>query len=574
MRRIAVDPASSTAPTASPERVRPARERRGAATLPCLYALLSQRGPGAVRGRQGVAADGGVPVSEQVHEAPATAVDAAPGGALDTAPDGALGGRAARGVLVALSGQGLRIAVQVLSVVLLSRLLGPSDYGLLAMVMAVIGVADVFRDLGLSTAAIQAKTLSEQQRSNLFWLNTGIGLLLSLLAFAAAPLLELAFGQPELEDMTRAMAWVFLLGGLTTQHRADLTRRLRFARLATADVAGPVVALLAALVLAQAGAGYWALVAQQLVMYVVVAALVVSAGRWVPSRYNRRTDMDGLLRFGWNMVGVQLIGYAGRNADSLLIGARFGAGSLGLYNRAYQLLMVPLGQIRAPGTQVALPVLSRVQDDDVRWAGLVQRGQLALGYTLVAGLAIVVGAAEPVTAVFLGDRWSEVSPILRLLAVGGICQTLAFVGYWVYLSRGLTAQLVRYSLVETAVRLACIGVGSAWGVVGVAAGFALAPALTWPLSLWWLSRMAPIPLRALLAGAMRVLTVATAVAAASWGATAAGGGWSAALRLAAALAAGAGAYVLVGTAVPAFRRDLAGVLYVVRLAVRRRTTSG
>ncbi|MBJ7453929.1 MAG: oligosaccharide flippase family protein, partial [Blastococcus sp.] len=84
-------------------------------------------------------------MSEQVQEAPAPATGAA--------PDGALGGRAARGVLVALSGQGLRIAVQVLSVVLLSRLLGPSDYGLLAMVMAVIGVADVFRDLGLSTAA-------------------------------------------------------------------------------------------------------------------------------------------------------------------------------------------------------------------------------------------------------------------------------------------------------------------------------------------------------------------------------------------------------------------------------------
>ncbi|MBJ7453928.1 MAG: lipopolysaccharide biosynthesis protein, partial [Blastococcus sp.] len=420
--------------------------------------------------------------------------------------------------------------------------------------------------------AIQAKSLSDQQRSNLFWLNTGIGLALSLVAFAAAPLLTLTFGHPELESMTRAMAWVFLIGGLTTQHRADLTRRLQFSRLATADVAGPVLALLAAFLLARAGAGYWSLVAQQLVMYLVTAALIVSAGRWVPGRYDRTTDMDGLLRFGWNMVGVQLIGYAGRNADSLLIGARFGAGSLGLYNRAYQLLMVPLGQVRAPGTQVALPVLSRTQDDDVRWAGLVQRGQLALGYTLVAGLAVVVGAVDPVTAVFLGDQWSDVAPILRLLAIGGICQTLAFVGYWVYLSRGLTAQLVRYSLIETAVRLACIAVGSAWGVVGVAAGFALAPALTWPFSLWWLSRMAPIPLGALLSGALRVLLVAAATAASSWAATLAGDGWPATAQLCAALTAGAGGYALVCAAVPPFRRDLAGVLHVVRLAVRRRTT--
>lgn len=500
-----------------------------------------------------------------------------PDGAVDgpagEEPDGrTLGDRAARGVLVALGGQGLRIGVQVLSVVLLSRLLGPTDYGLLAMVMAVIGVADVFRDLGLSTAAIQARTLSARQRSNLFWVNTGTGLLLTLLAVAAAPLLEGLYGRPELGAMTQALGVIFVLNGIATQYRADLTRRLRFGRLAAVDVAAPAAGLLVGVVLAAGGAGYWALVGQQLGQYLVMTVLVVAAGRWRPLRPDRHVPMDGLLRFGWHMVGIELIGYAGRNADTLLIGTRSGAAALGLYNRAYQLLMAPLGQVRAPTTQVALPVLSRVQDDELRWAAYVRRGQLALGYTLVAGLGVVVGAAEPITAVFLGDRWDGVAPVLRFMAVGGICQTLAFVGYWVYLSRGLTPALIRYSLFETAVRLACIVVGSGWGVVGVAAGFALAPALTWPVSLWWLSRLAPVPLRPLVAGALRVLLLTSVVAGCSWAAVDRLSAGPAPLALAAAVVAGAAGYAALVAVARPFRRDLLAVVGAVRqgLPGRRR----
>jgi O-antigen/teichoic acid export membrane protein len=296
---------------------------------------------------------------------------------------------------------------------------------------------------------------------------------------------------------------------------------------------------------------------------------VVSAGRWLPGLPDRRAPMGELLRFGAGMVGVELLGYGARNADSLIIGTRFGATDLGLYNRAHQLLMVPLGQLRAPTTQVALPVLGQLQDDERRWAEFVRRGQLALGYTLVAGLGVVVGAAGPVTTVFLGEQWTEVAPLLRLLAIGGACQTLAFVGYWVYLSRGLTGALARFSLLDTAVRLVAIGVGSTWGVVGLAAGFAVAPALTWPVSLWWLSRLAPLPLADLLRGALRILLLGAAVAGAAAGTTAVLGGAPALLTLVLAAGAGALAYVVV-TACGPFRADLRAVRAAVREGLRGR----
>lgn len=501
---------------------------------------------------------------------------AGPGGALadPVGERGPHGARAARGAAVTAAAQVLRIGVQLLSVVVLARLLSPRDYGLVAMVMVLLAVADVFRDLGLSTAAVQAPTLSEQQRSNLFWLNTAFGLGLSVLALALAPVVAALYGRPELAAITQVLAWTFLLNGLATQHRADLTRRLHFTRLAVADVVSPVVGLVAALPLALAGAGYWTLVGQQLAQYAAMLVVVVTAGRWLPGRPTRSAPMGGLLRFGTGMVGTQLLGYVGNNVDSLVVGARFGAGALGLYNRAFQLLMTPLGQLRSPTTQVVLPVLASLQGDERRFSSLLQRGQLALGYTIVVGLGLVLGAAEPVTAVFLGGQWTEVPPLLRWLALAGVFQTLAFVSYWAYVSRGLTGQLLRYSLVQVLIRVVCIAGGSAWGVVGVAVGYALAPAVGWPLSFWWLSRHAPVPVRGLVLGGLRILAVTLAVAGSTWVVSATTGGLPAVGTLVLGVLAGLATLLVLAVVIPPVRRDALDVLEVARLALSRHRAPG
>jgi O-antigen/teichoic acid export membrane protein len=279
--------------------------------------------------------------------------------------------------------------------------------------------------------------------------------------------------------------------------------------------------------------------------------------------------MGGLLRFGWHMVGTQLVGYVANNADSIVIGTRFGAAPLGLYNRAFQLLMTPLTQVRGPSTQVALPLLSAVQDDDVRFAHYVRQGQLALGYTLIAGLGVMIGAAGPLVSVLLGAEWSDVAPLLSLLALAGALQTLGFVNYWVYLARGLTRPLLQYSLIQAAVKISCIVIGSQWGIVGVAAGYALAPALSWPLSFWWLSRVTSLPVRSLVASAARIIAVLAVVVGGSWsaGEVAGGTGWWA---VAAAVAGGAAAYVAVCAVLPAMRSDVLTVARVVPQALRRR----
>jgi PST family polysaccharide transporter len=157
-----------------------------------------------------------------------------------------------------------------------------------------------------------------------------------------------------------------------------------------------------------------------------------------------------------------------------------------------------------------------------------------------------------------------------LLALAGALQTLGLVNYWVYLARGLTRPLLQYSLIQAAVKVSCIAAGSHWGVVGVAAGYALAPALSWPLSFWWLSRVTDLPIRSLVTSAARIIAVLCTVTAGSWsaGELAGGSGWAA---VTAAVAAGVLAYAALCLLVAPLRRDLGTVARVVPRALRRRS---
>ncbi|WP_104087799.1 MULTISPECIES: lipopolysaccharide biosynthesis protein [unclassified Cryobacterium] len=482
----------------------------------------------------------------------------------DRRPDG-LGARAMRGATVVLGGQAGKAIIQLASVVVLARLLSPSDYGLIAMVITVVGVGELLRDFGLSSAAIQAPSLSREQRDNLWWVNVGLGIALAGLVCAGSDVLAAAYGQSSIGPIAQALSLTFVINGCATQYRADLVRQLRFVRISAIDVVAPAVALTLAIGAALLGWHYWAIVVQQLAQAGVTLILLVLSARWIPGRPRRDAPIGGFLHYGWNMVAAQLVGYLSNNVDNLLIGLRFGPVALGTYSRAFQLLMTGVNQVRLPLTTVALPILSRLSDDTVRFGDWLCRGQLMLGYTLVAALAVVASAAEPITAVFLGPQWAAAAPILRLLAIAGIFQSLAFVGYWVYLSRALTADLFRFSLLGAFIKITCVVVGSTGGVVGIALGYAIAPAIEWPISLWWLSRRTSIPTRQLFGGASRVLAIASIATPIAWFVVEWGSSWPAVPQVLAAFITVVATYALAGLLVPRIRRDLAGVIDAMRL---------
>ncbi len=480
-----------------------------------------------------------------------------------------LGRQAIRGAAVTLTGQGAKILIQIGSVMVLARLLAPEAYGLLVMVTVIIGVTDIFRDFGLSSAAIQAPTLSRQEQVNLFWVNTGLGAILTALAWFSAPLLAEFYGRPELISLTHAMAFMFLINGLATQYRADLTRRMLFRRLAITEVVSTLAGVVVAVSLALANYGVWALIAQQLTQVTVSLMLVVTMARWLPSWYRRHTSIRQFLGFGWRLAASQVVNYVGNNMDNLLLGLRIGAAPLGIYNRSYQLVMQPLGQIRGPLNTVAIPVLSRLQSEDGRYQSFLARGQMAIGYTIVAGLAFVAGTAGPLVNIALGDRWGEATNVLRLLAVAGGVTTLSYAAYWVYVTKGLMSHLLHYTFISTAIRITCVIIGVQFGLLGVAAAMAAAPMIAWPLSFWWLSRKASIPVRKLWLGGIRIMLFCGVIMASSMAVESTTNHLPDPLRVGLGLAAAVTGYLGL-LIIPIYRRDVAGVISVIRNGFRSR----
>ena len=482
-----------------------------------------------------------------------------------------LGGVAARGAATVFTAQISRALVQTLGIMILARMLAPADYGLIAMAMVVISFADTFRDFGFSAAAVQAKVLTTAQRTNLFWTNTGIGLALTLAVWATAGIVAQVFNEPSLKGVMWALGPIFLINGAATQYRASLSRALRFGSVAWTEVFAQVVGLGSGVVAASAGWGYWALTAMQLVSATVILVVLVLVARWLPGLPRRGQDMGPLLRFGTFLVGSQLVTYASNNIDTMVLGRRFGPETVGVYDRPYRLLMLPLAQVRAPSTTVAIPVLSRLQEDDSRYSSFLLRGQLALGYVLVVPLGFVAGASVPVVAVFLGDQWGQSAPILALLAVSAGLRTLAFVGYWVYLSKGLTRALLWFSMFDAGLKIGLVVFCARWGVLGVAAAVAVTPAITWLLSFVWLSRLTTIPLQGLITGGLRI-----AVLAATMGIVAfvtvqlVNASVVSVVQLLCAVASCAGVLGFLFLSVPAVRRDLLSLKPAVTAVLVRR----
>lgn len=476
---------------------------------------------------------------------------------------------AARGAATVFSAQIVRIGVQTISTMILARLLTPSDYGLVAMVMVVVAFADIFRDFGLSAAAIQAKTLSRGQRTNLWWANTVIGLVIAVLLVIVAPLVADVFHDPRLTDLVRVLSVVFVINGAATQYRASLTRSLRFGTVAWTEVAAAVVSLLVGVALALTGFGYWALALMQITVALSVMVTFVVVARWLPTLPRRHEDMGGLLHFGGFLVGSQLINYAASNVDSFILGRWYGAAVTGTYDRPYRLLMMPLAQIRTPSTSVALPVLSKLQDDQARYSRFLLRGQTALGLGLVVPLGFVAGAAVPAVAILLGPNWASSAPILALLAIAAGLRTLSYVSYWVYLSRALTAALMRYSTVSALIKMTLIIIGGQWGAVGVAAAGAVAGAIEWPLSLWWVSRLTVTPLRGLVTGALRICALAGAAMVAAAAVVATVPSLPALAQLALAGLGALGVLALLVAVVPAFRRDVSAMRPAIQALSRK-----
>ncbi len=395
-----------------------------------------------------------------------------------------LKGRSVRGGLLTLTSQGAQFILQSVATIVLAHMLTPADFGLVAMVTAITGLGQAFADLGLSEATIQHPEINHDQVSKLFWVNVAFGLGLTIVTACLAPFLAWFYHEPRLRAITYVVSFTFLIGGLRVQHDALLQRNMRFMALAIRDVTAYALAVPAAIFLAWRGAGYWAIVALPLVLNMIQMTLSWAMARWIPGLPRRDARIRHLISFGGSVAASYLTFNTTRSADSILIGWYWGAGPLGLYSRAMNLLLLPVRQLGAPGRRVAVPAFSRLQDDPDRLARSYLRTANLIMWITAPIFGFLFVAANPVIVLTLGRQWQTAGPVFQLLAIFALGQLLYESVIWLFVSRGQSKRLLKLVLILCPIIVCSYAIGLPFGIKGVALSGALGMLLVFP---WILS---------------------------------------------------------------------------------------
>ncbi|HEX9629510.1 MAG TPA: lipopolysaccharide biosynthesis protein [Pyrinomonadaceae bacterium] len=404
-----------------------------------------------------------------------------------------LGGRSARGGAVTLVAQVCKFLLSTVAMILLARLLSPQDYGLIGMAVVVTGFVATFKDMGLSSATIQREEISTEQISTLFWINLGLSVLVALLTAAIAPIVAWFYGDSRLTLITIGLAVGFVFGGLAIQHSALLKRQMRFTALATIDITALLFGLGAAIIVACNGGRYWALVANQLVQGLTYAAGIWLVSGWRPGRPARHSGVRSMLGFGRNLTGFSIINYFARNLDNMLIGRFWGSRSLGLYSRAYQLLLFPIDQINSPIAAVAIPALSRLNDSPERYRQAYLRILQKVAIVTMPGMAFLIVCSDWIVRLALGPQWIEAGRIFALLGIAGMVQPIANTTGWLFISQGRTHHMFQWGLIGCSIIIVSIIAGLPWGAMGVAASYSIVFLLVvTPLLFWFVGRHGPV----------------------------------------------------------------------------------
>src|SRR5437773_3248144 len=367
-------------------------------------------------------------------------------------------------------------ALNFFQMVVLARLIKPSDFGLMGMVNVVVGFAGLFADMGIGAAIIQRQDVSRRSLSTLYWLNVWVGFVLFGLLLSFTPVVVRFYKEPRLGPLLVWASLLFLIAAFGQQFQVLREKELEFGQLAKIEIVAAGFGVLTAVWRGWAGAGAFALVGGALANTGARTLILVFTGfrRWRPSLEFGWQDVKGYLTFGFNYSGQRSFNYISANIDFMLIGRFLGAQALGYYTLAYNLANLPSSKINAVISRVFFPVFSRLQDD----IGKLKSGYLRMqeftsmvNIPILFGMAVVAPLAIPL---FFGPSWHQSVLLLQVLSVVGLARSIAGTVGPLLLARGRTDVGFKWSVLLAAMQIPGIYLGVRSGsALGVAIAFAV-----------------------------------------------------------------------------------------------------
>lgn len=361
-----------------------------------------------------------------------------------------------------------KVGIQLVSMTVLARLLEPKYYGIMAVSQSVVVLASLFRNLGTTTALIQAQDVSEEMKQTAFWISVSMGgllfFVLMLLAYPAAQY----FREPVLTWVLMLMAVTFPVTAASAVHGTMLEREGRFQEVTFIEVSTQFLNLILSVALALGGAGIYSLAVPPVVTAFVASAYFVRQYRWKPKKGVSFAAVAGLAGFSANVTGFNLINYFSRNADTLIIGRVMGVVPLGIYSTAMKLMLFPLQSITYVSNRALFPVLSQAQSEPEVFKRLYLQTVSFVSlitFPMMAGLWV---ARHEFVLVAYGEKWLPMVGVVAWLAPVGLLQSVNSTTGTVFMAKGRAGLLFKVGVYSAILQVGAFLLGATKGIVEVA----------------------------------------------------------------------------------------------------------
>ncbi len=390
--------------------------------------------------------------------------------------------KAAKGVLWSVIQKWGREIITFLTFIALSRMLPPEAFGLVALATVFTAFIQIFLDQGFSAAIMQRAEIESEHLDTAFWTSVLIGILLTIVSIALAGVVAAFFDEPRLTPVLRWLSISFVVIAFSSTQIAILQRELAFKNLAARSLTATVIGGIVGVGMAYTGYGVWSLVGQNLATGMVAAIVLWRVSDWRPGFHFSVKHFKDLFGFGMSIVGNKVLVFFNRRSDDLLIGYFLGPTFLGYYTIGYRLLLVMIRLVTGITNSVAFPTFSRIQHKPERmrraFYNVTQYTSL-LAFPAFIGVAVL--APELVEA-FFGKQWAPSVPVMQILALFGILQSVLVFNGSVIKASGKPAWYFGIVLLTSVLSVIGFLIAVRWGIVAVAASLVIVSYLVAPAS--------------------------------------------------------------------------------------------
>jgi len=308
---------------------------------------------------------------------------------------------------------------QLLKISVLARFLDKTDFGLMALVMFVLGFTNLFVDMGLTSAILHKQGITKNEYASLYWINFLFSALLYIIVCSITPFVADFYNQPELIKLIPLMALTIVFSAFGRQFKVIEQKELNFKFISLVDVVSSVISLVSAVGLAYYGYGVYSLVYSVILLQILsnIVFLIQGIKRIGIKFHFVLAETKPFLKIGIYQVGGQIINYFNRDLDVLIIGKFFGAEILGGYSLAKQLVYRPAQMINPILTKVGAPVLAKFQGNiNELKKNYLKLLNIVSSLNFVIYLGIII-FAKYIVLVLYGQGFEDITILVQILSI-------------------------------------------------------------------------------------------------------------------------------------------------------------